>query len=168
MAGRWRLRGALSAGCGMMVLLLLALSAAGTSAEEAPARPSPDLTAVTDATTLEALLVDTTLYGILNYSGVERWSEYYCANGRALYVRGTEAIRGRWWVEAPLMCFQYDAPENNGAYCFETYLHTNGTYHLRDSAVPEAGIVVIVEGRIRGDVFGMQKTLGMTCEDLSS
>jgi hypothetical protein len=154
--------------CCLVAISLASVPHVATLAEEDGAVQLDGLTPVTEGAALKDLLSDMTLYGIFPQDGNLRWSEYYCPNGRALYTRELEAIRGRWWIAAPQMCFQYETPDSPGAYCFDTFAHRDGSYHLRDSDYPAEGIIVIVQGRIKGDAFGMQRVLGMSCQDLSS
>lgn len=117
---------------------------------------------ITAADVLHDLLVDATMFGSFPQFGDEKWSEYYCRNGSALYVVGNEKERGRWWIAESEACFQYS---DRDPVCYATYSLGDGAYFMRSDA---RDIGVAIHGRAQGDIFSMQKLSGMACEDLSS
>lgn len=144
--------------------LVLCGTAIAARAQDLP--PLPDQAEqVVDVETLRGLLSDATLYGTFAAFADARWSEYYCRNGKSIYLVGDMVEQGEWWVAEPQVCFSYDRPEGSETFCYLTYLLTDGSYLMRSL---ESNFDVRVQGRIAGDAFNMQRLKGMACEDLSS
>lgn len=133
-------------------------------AEELAPLPA-DARPVSDQRILHELLMDATLYGTFRDSPMDKWSEYYCRNGKAIFVLNSEIENGRWWIDAPRACFAYGKTQGTATFCYLTYLLSDGTYIMRSE---EHQLDVVIQGRIPGDAFNMQRLEGMACEDLSS
>jgi len=152
---------------GMLVapcLLALALADGAALAESTEA-------AITDAAALRALLVGNTLYGANMRDGgvVFKWSEYHCPNGRSIYVRGQDVLRGKWWLEGSEVCYAYNELEPGAQFCFRFKPKGDGGYDLVGRGDPPANASeVTVLGHVTGDPFRIQKLVGGTCEELSS
>jgi hypothetical protein len=124
-----------------------------------------DARQVSDRQILLDLLADATLYGTFRDSPMDKWSEYCCRNGKAIFVLNSEIAHGRWWIDAPRACFAYQRTDGTAAFCYLTYLLSDGTNVMRSE---ERQLDVVIQGRIPGDAFKMQRLEGMACEDLSS
>jgi hypothetical protein len=145
---------------------LLALSLAGGAARAENAG-----VAITDPAILRSFLTGNTLYGANSRNGAVdfKWSEYHCANGRSIYVRGLEIYRGKWWLEGSEVCYAYNELDPGAHFCFRLFPQGDGTYDLESRADPSADVSrVTILGQVAGDPFKIQNLVGGTCEELSS
>ncbi len=124
-----------------------------------------------DPAELRHLITGNTLFGANTKDGVVefKWSEYHCANGRSIYVRGLDILRGKWWLEGSEVCYSYNDLDPAAHYCFQFLPRGDGGYDLvsRGDAPADATEVTVL-GQAPGDPFKIQKLVGGTCEELSS
>jgi hypothetical protein len=133
-------------------------------AQDLPPLPA-DARPVTEAQALTDMLAGATLYGTFPDMGDARWSEYYCRNGKSIYLLEGEVVQGKWWIDAPKACFTYAWSESGESSCYLTYRLGDGSYRMWSE---ETNTDVRIDGRIAGDPFNMQRLKGMACEDVSS
>lgn len=149
---------------GCVLVIGAASSALGQDLPPLPPLPQ-DVEQVVDAETLRGLLAYATLFGTFPAFEDARWSEYYCRNGKSIYLVDDVVEEGVWWIAEPQVCFAYERPEGSETFCYLTYRLTDGSYLMRSL---ESSFDVRIQGRIAGDAFNMQRLKGMACEDLSS
>ena len=124
-----------------------------------------------DAAALRKFFAGNTVYGANSRHGAVnfKWSEYHCANGRSVYVRGLDIYRGKWWLEGSEVCYAYDDLDPGAHFCFRLFPRGDGTYDLESRADPSEDVSrVTILGQVAGDPFKIQNLVGGTCEELSS
>jgi hypothetical protein len=124
-----------------------------------------------DPAQLRDLIAGNTLFGANTKDGVVefKWSEYHCANGRSIYVRGLDILRGKWWLEGSEVCYSYNDLDPAAHFCFQFQPRGDGGYDLisRGNAPLDSAEVTVL-GQVAGDPFKIQNLVGGTCGELSS
>ena len=101
---------------GLAIVTIFA--SAGTLRADDMQHPTPRQR-IEDPGEIKRLLTDHTLYGL--YVGGDSWTEYHSPDGRTAYRENNCVYQGHWWIASGLVCFRYEAFNDNRPACFRLY-----------------------------------------------